>query len=199
MLLWVAGGLAVVIALASFRYLFNQGPFPPLIISNAFAAPWLIIHIGSSALALLIGPFQFSTRLRRQAPRVHRWIGRTYVAGCLIGGVAGLVLAFGASTGIISTVGFGLLAIIWIVATVVAWRSAWQGHFASHRQWMIRSFALTFAAVTLRIYLGVVFATGLPIIPSYQAISFLCWIPNLLFAEAYLRYEVSRRAKGAPV
>ncbi|MBV8682837.1 MAG: DUF2306 domain-containing protein, partial [Caulobacteraceae bacterium] len=139
------------------------------------------------ATALLIGPFQLVRRLRTARPTLHRWMGRTYVMCCLAGGAAGLVLAFGARTGPVSTAGFGSLAVVWITATSLAWRAALGRRFAEHRRWMIRSYALTFAAVTLRTYLPFAFLIPWGYDNVYRVISFLCWVPNLIFAEIYLR------------
>jgi hypothetical protein len=114
-------------------------------------------------------------------------MGRVYVGACLVGGVAGVILAAGSSAGPIASAGFGLLGFAWLGATLLAWRAALAKRFADHRAWMIRSFALTFAAVTLRIYLPLSFFLPMPMIEAYQAIAFLCWVPNLIVAELYLR------------
>ena len=105
----------------------------------------------------------------------------------LAGGAAGLVLAFGARTGPVSTAGFGSLAVLWLTATSLAWRAALARRFAEHRRWMIRSYAMTFAAVTLRIYLPFAFLSPWGYDNAYRAISFLAWVPNLIVAELYLR------------
>lgn len=55
---------------------------------------------------------------------------------------------------------------------------------------MIRSFALTCAAVTLRLYLLILFGLPIPFVQGYRAISFLCWVPNLIVAEYYLRRPI---------
>ena len=60
------------------------------------------------------------------------------------------------------------------------------------RAWMTRSYALTFAAVTLRLYLPVAIIAHWDFDASYRAISFLCWVPNLIVAEAWLRLRTSR-------
>jgi uncharacterized membrane protein len=178
------------IALFSYRYLAGLGPVPENIFQNLFKNPWLGIHVAGASTALLVGSFQFLGQLRQGVSRLHRWLGRIYVVGCVVGGAAGFILAFGASTGSISTAGFGLLAIAWLVTTIQGWRTATQRRFAEHRAWMIRSFALTFAAVALRTYLLILVALPIPFDDGYRAISFLCWVPNLLFAEAYLRYRL---------
>lgn len=185
--------LCMTIALASYRYLVPGMPMPDVIAGNRFRLPFLVVHAACGATALLVGPWQFRSKLRARAPRLHRWLGRAYAVACLVGGASGLMLALGASTGLVSTAGFGLLAIAWIYTTAQGWRTAMQRDFATHRQWMIRSFALTLAAVTLRIYLPVSMALPFDMNDSYRAISFLCWVPNLLVAELYLRRQPRAR------
>jgi hypothetical protein len=75
----------------------------------------------------------------------------------------------------------------WIVATGLAVRFILRGDAIRHRRWMIRSYALT-AAITLRIYLPLIFAFHWPFAIAYPAIAWLCWIPNALAAEVYLRF-----------
>ena len=180
--------LCAALAVFSYRYLLQVGMVPPVIAGNLFLKPWLMVHVAGAATALLIGPLQFLSRLRAGFPTLHRWIGRTYAVSCMIGGAAGFVLALGASTGPISKLGFGSLAIAWMVSTAFAWRRAMQGRFIEHRAWMIRSFALTFAAVTLRLYLPLsMLLFHVHMVDAYRAISFLCWVPNLLIVELYLR------------
>jgi hypothetical protein len=69
----------------------------------------------------------------------------------------------------------------------MAYRRILQRKIQSHREWMIRSFALTFAAVTLRIWLPL-FAGVLKMdfLQSYQTIAWLCWVPNIMIAEILL-------------
>lgn len=188
----LAGSL--LIALASVRYLFPGAPGgAPAIMANAFTKYGaLTVHAGFAIVALMIGPFQFLRSLRARRPGLHRWMGRTYVLACLVAGAAGLVLAFGATTGPVSTAGFGLLAVLWLFTTTKAWTSAMNRRFDEHRRWMIRSFALTFAAVTLRLYLPFAFFSPLGYDDTYRAISFLCWVPNLVFAEVFVRVRPIR-------
>ena len=186
-------GSSVLIAVASWRYLVPGAPGgAPPILANAFTRIGVLtLHAGAASTALLVGPFQFLDGLRARRPALHRWTGRVYVLACLIGGVSGAVLATGARTGLPSTIGFGLLAVVWLVATWRAYDAARRRRFAAHRQWMIRSFALTFAAVTLRLYLPLAFVAPWGYVATYRVISFACWIPNILIAEAFL---VRRRA-----
>ena len=145
-----------------------------------------ISHFAGSALALAIGAFQLNSRLRARFIGVHRWAGRLYILGVITGGFAGLFLALQSSAGIVAQMGFGLLAVCWLGSTFAAYRHIRAGDLSAHRRWMIRSFALTWAAVTLRIYLPISQAAGVPFAVAYPAISWLCWVPNLLFAEWFI-------------
>lgn len=148
----------------------------------------ILSHVFASALALALGPLQFSARLRARWPQVHRWSGRLYLGvGVLVGGVAGLFMAWHAYGGLVSQLGFAALAIAWLYTGARAYVAIRARDIAAHRRWMLRNFALTFAAVTLRLYLPVAFATPIGFDAGYPVIAWLCWVPNLLLVEAYLR------------
>ena len=106
---------------------------------------------------------------------------------CLISGVAGLYLAFFATGGLLASLGFGGLALSWLFSTTKAFLLIREKKINEHEDWMTRSYALTFAAVTLRIWLPLSQILQLPFIPAYIAISWLCWVPNLMVAEWIVR------------
>ncbi|WP_395007222.1 DUF2306 domain-containing protein [Undibacterium sp.] len=144
----------------------------------------IYLHIFASSLALLIGPFQFSKRLRVSRPQLHRLLGKIYLGlGVLLGGLAGLFMAAFAYGGLTSNLGFGILAVLWLFTGARAYLAIRQGDIVSHQQWMIRNFSLTLAAVALRIYLPMSMVLGLPFELCYPIISWLCWVPNLIIAE----------------
>jgi hypothetical protein len=178
--------VSIALALFSFRYLFGIGPLAPNVVTNAFASPWLMIHVAGACTALLVGSFQFVPGIRSRFPVFHRWGGRVYAAGCIVGGSSGLLLALGSTSGPVATAGFGGLATCWLITTCRGWQLAMERRFAEHREWMIRSWALTLAAVTLRLYLPVAPLLGFSFVEGYRVISFLCWVPNLVIAEIYL-------------
>lgn len=149
-------------------------------------------HLAGSGLALVLGPLQLHPRLRARHVALHRALGVTYLLAVFAGGSAGFVLALVSQGGAIAHAGFALLAVAWLGATGTAFRRIWSGDRVSHGRWMVRSFALTFAAVTLRIQLPVSQAVGIPFDLAYPAIAWLCWLPNLLFAEWLL-------ARAAPL
>jgi uncharacterized membrane protein len=189
--------LSVGIAVVSYRYLVPGLPAAPLVAGNGFRVPWLALHAAAAATALLIGPLQFRSQLRARWPKLHRVLGRVYVTGCLVGGATGLLLAVGMTTGPVAGVGFGALAVVWFFATAKAWRFAVRRELVVHREWMIRSFALTFAAVTVRVYLPLSQALPIGIDDAYRAIAFVSWIPNLIVAELYLRRRRVRLGREA--
>ncbi|MBM4187931.1 MAG: DUF2306 domain-containing protein [Gemmatimonadetes bacterium] len=172
--------------------------YPPDLRDAFLARPWAITsHAFFGAIAMLIGPWQF-----RRGPgwnrRRHRWVGRGYLVACLLSGVAGLFMAFYSFGGLVTHLGFGLLAIGLLTTTGAAYWSIRAKRVAEHRAWMIRSYALIFAAVTLRIELPVLTATLQGFEPAYRIIAWLCWVPNLLAAEWYLRSAATRPSDPLP-
>ncbi len=157
----------------------------------------IYMHVFCAALALLIGPFQFPDRLRRARPRLHRWLGRIYLGvGVGLGGIAGLYMAMFAYAGIVAKLGFVGLALAWLYTGARAYQHARDRDFVAHRAWMLRNFSLTFAAVTLRIYLGVSIASGWQFAVFYPVIAWLCWLPNAAVGE-WLARRVETRASSA--
>lgn len=155
-------------------------------------------HVGLAPVALALMPFQFSTRLRARRPRLHRWLGRGYCVAILIAGTGGLLMALGTTAGPVASIGFALLAVIWLASTAQGIRLAMARRFDEHRVWMIRSAALTFAAVTLRLYLPLLFSSGLPQAEAYTLVAWLCWVPNLVVAEwLILSRPAARKLKPA--
>jgi hypothetical protein len=147
----------------------------------------LRIHIVASGIALITGPFQFLRPLRHRFPVVHRTLGRIYVVACLVGGLAGGLIALFTTSGLVAGFGFLGLAIAWLTCTIRAWLAVRRHDYLTHQRWMIRSFALAFAAVMLRIYIPLSQIAGLDYADSYRVIAWLCWIPNLLVAQLLVR------------
>lgn len=167
----------------------RNGFIRALLTVSPLAAP---LHFGGGAIALLAGALQAHRGLRLRRPAVHRWTGRVYLLAVLASGSAGLLLATRSTAGPIAQWGFGLMAVLWLVTTVVGWRHARAGRYQEHRNWMIRSYALTLAAVTLRLWLPLSQVAGIAFLTAYVAIAWLCWVPNLLLAEWFLRRRPRR-------
>ena len=169
----------------------------------------LYIHIFSGALALLIGPFQFLNRLRQNKPRLHRWMGRFYLLGILVSGLTTFLIAPGMIAGMAGEAGLITLAILWLWTGWNAYSAIRAGNKARHREWMIRNYALTFAAVTIRLWLGMLIGTQIPFLETkysgnfealfvevYRAVMWLGWVPNLIIAEFLVQPRPGSRASS---
>jgi len=178
--------LALLIALISFRYFVlspEAASGPPLGVRFAEYITPLLFHAGGGIIALSLGPWGFWTTLRDRYRGVHRWMGRIYLLAVLVGSIAGLYLATSAFGGLPARVGFGMLGALWLMTGTMAYVRIRQGNVQIHRQWMIRNYALTFAAVMLRVWLPLFVASGYEFPEAYTTVAWLCWVPNLLAAE----------------
>jgi uncharacterized membrane protein len=107
----------------------------------------LLPHALCGTLALLSGPRQFSTRFRQRHLAIHRILGRVYVVSVLLAAPLAITISSGRTLFPATCVQAGA----WIICTVAAFLTARNRHIAQHRQWMIRSYAVTFTFITLRI------------------------------------------------
>lgn len=156
------------------------------------------VHIVFAGVALVLGPLQFWAGFRERFRIAHRWIGRSYLVSTAIGGVASLVMAPFNSAGFVGFFGFGTVGVLWIYTGWKAYRSVREHDIRSHQAWMMRNFALTYAAVTLRLWTGLLLGVQLPFVTgdfdfgavfanAYEAVPFLSWLPNVIVAELLIR------------
>lgn len=164
----------------------------------------LIVHASAGGLALLLTPVMASARLRTRRPVWHGRSGRVLLASILVAAGSGLVIAQVSYAGLVGRVGFSMLAVLWAASAVGAVRAAVRQDRPAHRAWTTRTLALTYSAVTLRLWLGVLVAAQRPgsdaaaklaFDRAYPIVPFLCWVPNLLLAEWMIR----RRPVGSAV
>ena len=177
--------LASLTALASTRYVMGGATMIPPPLKPNFLGHSLLfyIHISAASVALLIGPWQFFGPLRRRFRAAHRGLGALYVVACGIGGLAAFPIAIGSNGGPVAAAGFITLAVLWLITTFQAVSAIARGDVQAHRRWMRRSFALTLAGVTLRLYLPLALMGVVAFPVAYAAIAWLCWAPNLLLAD----------------
>jgi uncharacterized membrane protein len=170
------------------------GTYAPL---PAFVQAAFYAHIVAGGVAIIAGPLQFWRGLRDRHRAVHRAIGRTYLTAVAIAGFAALVMVPFNDAGLVGFFGFGTMAVLWLASGWRAYRAIRRGDVSNHRAWMMRNFALTYSAVTLRLWIGVLI--GVQLIPggdvdfgdvfenAYAAVPFLAWLPNLVVAEWLIR------------
>ncbi|MBR9763524.1 MAG: DUF2306 domain-containing protein [Rhodobacteraceae bacterium] len=191
-ILWV---LCIAIALLSLRFLvFGIAESMDVMLEHSQLRPFATYtHILLAPLVLTLLPFQFWSGLRTRRPALHRGIGRSYALGILLSGTAGLWLAVTTPAGPVAGWGFGLLAVLWLGVTAQAVRFARRREITRHRRWMIRSAALTLAAVSLRLQLPFL-AYGLGFDLGYTLVAWSCWVPNVVVAELLLLRPILQRA-----
>jgi hypothetical protein len=153
------------------------------------------IHVYASFWVLLAGFTQFSKNLQRNRPRIHRTMGYIYTIDVLlITGPAGLLMGFYANGGISSRIAFVSLACLWMFFTAMALYKARNKDFKAHRNYMIRSYALTLSALTLRAWkYGINNSFHLPPMDVYRTVAWLGWTLNLAVAELII-YRLRRRS-----
>jgi hypothetical protein len=149
------------------------------------------IHVYASMWVLFAGFTQFSKRLLKQNKKLHRTLGYIYTIDVLlITGPAGLIMGFYANGGLLSRVAFVLLAVLWIYFTAMALIKAKQKNFKAHKNYMIRSYALTLSALTLRVWKYLITnayhidsSLIFPPMDVYRVVAWLGWVGNLVVAE----------------
>ena len=158
------------------------------------------VHVFCSIAALTAGFTQFSARFLRERRPLHRIIGRVYAYDILVVNFpTGLVLAVCANGMLPGRAAFVLLDCLWFAFTLVAVVAARRRQFARHRDFMIRSYALTLSAITLRTW-KVILSNSFDIEPIrlYMIEAWIGFVPNLVFAEWWIRSRASRPAAKAP-
>src|SRR5450432_1026829 len=108
---------------------------------------WLLLHAPFAATALVLGPLQFSSTIRRRNLQLHRRIGQTYVGAVTVASISGIVIGFHLDWGATQVAVQGG---VWLIVTLMAWIAARSHNVAQHRMWVGRSYGLTFVFVTAR-------------------------------------------------
>lgn len=186
---WAVFAGALLISVYALGYVvLGDRLYPPNLADSFRARPWgIYTHAFAAMLALGVGAFQFRTGLRARRPRLHRVLGRIYVPAAIVTGASGLYMAAYSYGGTITHLGFGLLGAGVILTTSIGFARIRARDTATHREWMIRSYALIFAAVTLRILLPLlIIAYAGNFDPAYRWVSWLSWVPNIIWAEWYI-------------
>ena len=147
------------------------------------------IHVFSAVLALFAGFTQFSKQFFKQHRTLHRIIGKIYAWDILaINFPAGMILAINANGQLPGRIAFVLLDSLWAYFTYKAVVSAQNKDFHNHINHMIRSYALTFSAITLRTW-HLILSRYFAIDPVqlYIIEAWLGFVPNLIVAELIIQ------------
>jgi hypothetical protein len=178
---------ATAIGLWSLRYLLPSQPQAIHFANFVDHHMAFTLHAAFASIALLVGPWQFLPSVLFRRRRLHRLLGWIYVSTVALGWLASLPLSLHAHTGAAASAGFQTLGIAWLACTLLGFLDVRANRIAEHRRWMIRSYALTTAAITLRLYVVGSDVLHIPLEQSYPYIAWLCWIPNALAADWLIR------------
>ncbi|MGB8032125.1 MAG: DUF2306 domain-containing protein [Terracidiphilus sp.] len=183
----------VFVAKYVFRYYLNYNPaeFDPYWSRRGI----LLVHITSGMVALLIGPFQFSRRLRQRNLQLHRVLGRTYLIAVLCGSLAGMGLAVTTTFGVMWGFSLFCLALAWSTCGAMAFYAIKLRQIAVHQEWMVRTYIVTFAFVTFRLLndYGPTSRLGAPG-QRGDVYIWACWVVPLMAAEVIMQLRRMRPA-----
>ena len=192
--------LAVPLSINALSYLNLNSDYGFLLIKkDAIETGWYLpayyAHVLIASVVLLVGFFEIHPTFGLRWRNTHRLLGKIYVGGILFfSAPGGLVMSLFINRGPIVQASFVLQSTLWFVFTWIAYKRIRQRDIQSHRQWILRSFALTLAAITLRIYVFMgSWSFDLANPAAYATIAWLSWVPNLLICELYLRTRMSNR------
>jgi Predicted membrane protein (DUF2306) len=155
---------------------------------------YLLVHIIGGSLALLSGPFQIWSGLRRRVLKVHRLIGFTYLGGVVLGSAGAFYMA---SISPIPTFGVALtvLAFAWLLTSGMAVLAIKNRRIDVHKEWMIRSYIVTYGFVSFRFIdeMGLFAKLGNE---RLATTAWICWTIPLLFAEVAMQWKRTVGAKS---
>jgi len=159
---------------------------------------WLLPHGLTGACALLLGPMQFSDRLRQRYTKLHRVVGRFYIAGTFLSAPLGFYIQhfqerMGATRSF--SIAAGMQATTWMLTTAVALAFILKGNVQQHRQWMTRSFAVALVFLEVRVILGV---TGWEKLgpAAIETVVWVCNVLAILLADLVLQWQEFRRTRA---
>jgi uncharacterized membrane protein len=159
---------------------------------------WLLIHGLAGACALILGPMQFSERLRQRYLGLHRVVGRIYVFAVFISAPVGVIIQhadekLGMTRGF--TIETTVQSTLWVLTTAIAWVLILKGKVAQHRQWMTRSFGTgPLIFIEVRVILGLLDIQDPHVV---ETVVWICTASSIFVADAVLQVEELLRARPA--
>jgi hypothetical protein len=180
----IVGAAAIFfVAIAALPYYLSASYGPP---EYATKKGWLLLHISGGIVAILTGPLQLWLGLGNRSMTWHRRMGMAYLAAVGAGALGGYYLAFRTDFGWLFGASLASLATAWVTTTAMAFLAIKRWHVEQHKEWMIRSYVLTFAFVLFRLLQPLLQNVG-PITDQLAAAGWLCWTMPLLGTELVLQ------------
>ena len=156
---------------------------------------WLFLHMTGGTVALLTGPLQFWTGLRKRNMAFHRWTGRLFLAGITLGVAGSVGLAVTTTNGWAFETALMGLALAWATTAAIAYVSIRKLLIDMHKEWMIRAYVVTFAFVTFRFLQEYSPLSRLrPENDRDTTIAWACWVVPLAITELLFQIRRMNRA-----
>jgi Predicted membrane protein (DUF2306) len=171
------------------------GTKPDSVLDRNYFMVAFYVHITSSFFAIGGGIFQFFPKILKAFPNVHILIGKIYVASILLlAAPSGLIISAFANGGLPAKIGFSLQCFVWWGTTYAAWRAILQRNWELHVTWMLRSYAVTLAAMSLRTEsYALVYFFGTKPMETYLTVTWLSWVGNYFIAEVLIYFGMVRK------
>ena len=153
---------------------------------------WLVGHLSGGILALLLGPFQFWTRFRNKYLNLHRLLGKIYIGAIAIASLASTYMAWTTALEIHFTWALSLqiLALVWITTVLMAYRTIRLKRIQQHKEWMIRSYLVTFVFIGFRYVNDTLYEAGIgTFVERAPTIIYLLILLPLLAAEIIFQWK----------
>jgi len=171
----------------------NYFKFTEDVFGRYWSVRWpLLGHITGGILALVIGPFQFVQYLRRKYISLHKNLGRIYLSAILISSICSVYLSWTAALDMHWAWAVSLqgLALAWIGTTFMAYRAIMKKRIQIHKEWMIRSYIVTFSFVIFRwlVYNPTIAELG-DFFDRAPTMVWISWVIPLFITEIILQWN----------
>lgn len=154
---------------------------------------WLIGHLAGGILALVLGPFQFSTPFRNKYMKTHRVLGKVFIIAIIIASLSAIYMSFyvAPQVNITWSISLFVMSIVWLVSVLMAYRAIMLRRIPQHREWMVRAYVITFGFVLFRMLNESSFVRDL--MPTFEergaACIWMSWAVPLFIAEVILQWN----------
>lgn len=150
----------------------------------------LVLHVAGGITALTVGIVQLWLGLTNRIAALHRALGKVYVGVIGVASLAGFYLAATISGNVPYGTGLFMLCVAWVITTTMAVIAIRNRNVVQHREWMMRSYAVTFAFVTFRFGVDALVAwQGVEPRDAQGVMAWACWAVPLLLLEPLLQFR----------
>jgi uncharacterized membrane protein len=163
---------------------FSQGHYGPYFWPRRWG---LVLHVAGGVIAVTAGVMQLWLGLTHRVAALHRAVGKLYVGVIIVGSIAGFYLSLTIPGNAPYAAGLFFLCVAWVVTTSMGVLAIRRGNLLQHRQWMTRSYAVTFAFVTFRFGVNALTSQGLSPGDAQAIMAWACWAIPLLLLEPLIQ------------